>query len=83
MTFNGYYRSTAASIGSQADQANQNLKAQQLLDDQLQAHRAEVSGVSMDQELINMMQYQRAFEAASRIVTTADTLMQTILSLKQ
>lgn len=83
MTFSGYYKTTAASIGSQADQANQNLKAQQLLDDQLQAHRAEVSGVSMDQELINMMQYQRAFQAASRIVTTADTLMQTILSLKQ
>jgi len=83
VTFNAYYQSTAASIGSQASQASQNLKAQQLLDTQLQAHRAEISGVSMDQELINMMQYQRAFQAASRIVTTADTLMQTILSLKQ
>ena len=51
--------------------------------DQLLAHRAEVSGVSMDEELINLLKYQRAFQAASKLITTSDEMLQTILSLKR
>ena len=54
---------------------------QEILHDQLLAHRAEVSGVSMDEELINMLKYQRAFQAASKLITTSDEMpRQTILS---
>jgi flagellar hook-associated protein 1 len=82
-TLNGYYQTTAAGVGSDAQQAFQDLDAQQTLQDQLEAHWSEVSGVSLDEELVNMMTYQRAFQASSRVVVMADELMQTILSLKQ
>lgn len=82
-TLNGYYQTTAAGVGSDAQQASQDLDAQQTLQSQLEAHWSEVSGVSLDEELVNMMTYQRAFEASSRVVVMADELMQTILSLKQ
>ena len=82
-TLNGYYQTTAAGVGSDAQQASQDLDAQQTLQSQLEAHWSEVSGVSLDEELVNMLTYQRAFQASSRVVVMADELMQTILSLKQ
>jgi flagellar hook-associated protein 1 FlgK len=82
-TLNGYYQTTATGVGSQAQQASQDVDAQQTLQNQLEAHWSEVSGVSLDEELVNMLTYQRAFEASSRVVVMADQLMQTILSLKQ
>jgi flagellar hook-associated protein 1 len=82
-TLNGYYQTTASGVGSDAQQASQDLTAQQVLQNQLEAHWSEVSGVSLDEELVNMMTYQRAFEASSRIVVMADELMQTILNLKR
>ncbi|HKN86375.1 MAG TPA: flagellar hook-associated protein FlgK [Nitrospiraceae bacterium] len=82
-TLNTYYQTIASGVGSNARQASQALDAQQTVQDQLEAHWSEVSGVSLDEELVNMMTYQRAFQASSRVVVMADELMQTILSLKQ
>ena len=82
-TVGDFYTQIATGIGTSAENADRDLKAQEVIQEQLQAHRAEVSGVSLDEELVNMMQYQRAFEAASRVVVMTDELFQTILSMKQ
>ena len=44
--------------------------------------RDSVSAVSLDEELTNLIKYQRAYQAAAKMVTTADELLQTLLSLK-
>jgi flagellar hook-associated protein 1 FlgK len=54
-----------------------------MVHEQLEAHRAEISGVSLDEELVNLLKYQRAFQAASRLIVVADELLQTILTLKR
>ena len=41
----------------------------------------ELSGVNMDEELVNLTKFQRAYEAAARIVTVTDELLQTILGM--
>lgn len=82
-TFNGAYRNAATSIGVSAQGADRDLKGQQVLHDQLHVFRAEVSGVSMDEELVNLLQFQRAFDAASRLIMLTDEMLQTLLSLKQ
>jgi flagellar hook-associated protein 1 FlgK len=43
--------------------------------------RESTRGVSLDEEMADLMKFQRGFEAASRIVKSADELMQTVLSL--
>lgn len=83
LTLSTYYQTTATGVGSAAQQASQDLEAQQHLQDQLDAQWSQVSGVSLDEELVHMLTYQRAFEASSKIVVVADELMQTILTLKQ
>ena len=83
VTFQEYYSTLAGNFGSIVQGAQSNLKAQQALHDQLTSQRASVSGVSMDEELANLLQYQRSFEAASRMITTADQLLQDILAMKR
>ncbi|HSL03021.1 MAG TPA: flagellar hook-associated protein FlgK [Nitrospiraceae bacterium] len=83
VTYQEYYSTIAGSFGSTAQGVDSNLKAQVILHDRLTSQRASVSGVSMDEELANLLQYQRSFEAASRMIVVADELFQTILSMKR
>jgi flagellar hook-associated protein 1 FlgK len=43
--------------------------------------RQEVSGVSLDEEVTPMIQYQRAFEASARVITVADRMLGTLLTM--
>ena len=83
VTFQEYYSMIAGSFGSTAQGVDGNLRAQEILHDQLTSQRAAISGVSMDEELANLLQYQRSFEAASRMIVVADEMFQTILSIKR
>lgn len=83
VTLQEYYSTIAGDFGSAAQGVEGNLLAQQIVHDQLTSQRASVSGVSMDEELANLLQYQRSFEAASRMIVVADEMFQTILSIKR
>ncbi|HZZ43232.1 MAG TPA: flagellar hook-associated protein FlgK [Tepidisphaeraceae bacterium] len=47
----------------------------------LQAQRDNLSGVSMDEEAVNMIKQQRAFQGAAKLVSAIDDMMQTILNM--
>ena len=77
------YRNAAANLGVGAQTADRDLTAQEVLRDQIDTFRAQVSGVSIDEELVNMIKFQRGFEAASRLIRVTDELFDTLLSLKR
>ena len=83
VTFQEYYSTMAGSFGSTLQGVEANLEVQRILHEQLTSQRASISGVSMDEELANLLQYQRSFEAASRMIVIADEMFQTILSIKR
>jgi flagellar hook-associated protein 1 FlgK len=83
VTFQEFYGALAGEVGSAVQGVERDLQAQDIIHEQLEAHRAEISGVSLDEELVNLLKYQRAFQAASRLVVVADELLQTILTLKR
>jgi flagellar hook-associated protein 1 len=77
------YRKTATNLGVASQVAGQRLETVEIRHEQLLNFRAQVSGVSLDEELVNLLKYQRAFEAASRMIIAADEMMSTLISLKR
>nr|HMS85132.1 flagellar basal body rod C-terminal domain-containing protein [Nitrospira sp.] len=77
------YRKTTADLGVASQVAKQRLDTEEVRHEQLQSFHAQVSGVSLDEELVNLLKFQRAFEAASRMIVAADEMMSTLISLKR
>ena len=44
-------------------------------------HLSDAAGVNLDEELADMIRYQRAYEASARVFAVADSMLQTILSM--
>ncbi|MBW3550379.1 MAG: flagellar hook-associated protein FlgK [Proteobacteria bacterium] len=66
-------------IGSEARHADLTLDAQGAIHQQVIAERESVSGVNLDEEAANLLRYQQAYQAAAQIISTADTIFQTLL----
>ena len=80
-SLNDYYESTLVKIGIDA-RANQDLfDVERAFVDDFRRRRQEVSGVSIDEEVTNLMQYQRAFEAAARVIMVTDRMLDALLNM--
>ena len=56
-------------------------EAARVVRETLEGQREALSGVSLDEEAINLMRHQRAFQGAARLVAAVDELMRTILGM--
>lgn len=81
LTLNDYQTITSGNVGSVTREAALLLNTTTLEFGQIQGLRESVSGVSLDEELTNLLSFQRSFEASARLITVADELMQTILNM--
>lgn len=77
------YRSLIYSLGSDTANADLGAKQHEALLNQLENRRQQVSGVSIDEETVKILQFQRSFEASARVVQAIDELLQLTLSLGQ
>lgn len=78
-SFNDYYNGMIGDLGSQVQTNDRLVTNQVVLLNQLENQRASISGVSIDEESLNMIQYQRAFEGAAKISTTLDSIIKSII----
>ncbi len=76
-----YHAGTVGDVGSDTSLAGLQRNAKQIEMDQVTSLRESVSGVNLDEELTRLLEFQRAFEASARLITTADELFQTVLGL--
>ena len=77
-----YYNSLVSRIGSDTAMSDFNYEYTKSLADDLNERQQEVSGVNMDEEMSNLIKFQHAYEAAAKLITTANDMFQTLLSLK-
>lgn len=83
ITFNDYHTITIGDVGIATRESELALHSKELEVDQVNGLRESVSGVSLDEELTNLLSFQRAFEASARMITVADELLRTILTMGQ
>jgi len=81
VTPTGAYSNLVLAVGNYGSNAQSNVTASGASLRQLTDQRNAVSGVSLDEESTNMLQYQRAYQAAARVVTTVDAMMQNLLTM--
>jgi flagellar hook-associated protein 1 FlgK len=68
-------------IATSAAAARTGAEAAAAIRQTLVAQREALSGVSLDEEAVNLMKQQRAFQAAAKLVSAVNELMQTLLSM--
>lgn len=81
ITPNAFLHSLISDVGTNAQASETGVDFQNALLKESQARREATSGVSIDEELTNLILFQRAFQAASVLVRTGDEMYQTILDM--
>ncbi|MCB9871984.1 MAG: flagellar hook-associated protein FlgK [Planctomycetes bacterium] len=76
-----FYGDIVGEVGFEAAGAEALIYAEDELLTSVQAQRDSVSGVNLDEEMIELVKYQQAFEAASRFINTVNELTETLINL--
>lgn len=75
------WRDAAQAIGVDAAGAKSRADAAGVVRDSLDAQRQALSGVSLDEEAINLLNFQRQYQGAAKVISVADELMKTLIQL--
>lgn len=77
--FDDYYTNMIGGLGIRGNDWNNMVDYQTSLAESIEDKRQQVAGVSSDEELVNMMKYQHAYNAASRYINTIDSMLETLI----
>lgn len=79
--FSDHYNSIVSKVGSKVQESSFLKDSQGIVIDSLKNRRDSISGVSLDEEMSNLVKYQQAYQAASRMISVADELIQSVMAL--
>jgi flagellar hook-associated protein 1 FlgK len=83
LTLTDSYANYVNDIGNQTNQIQASSKSQTALVTQITTSQQAISGVNINEEAANLLQYQQLYQANSKVIQTAQTLFQTILGIFQ
>ena len=78
-TMSEYYYSLIGLIGTRAEEATDTKENYELVLEQLEFSRQSIQGVSLDEEMTNLIQAQHAYDAAAKVIMTIDDALGTIV----
>jgi flagellar hook-associated protein 1 len=76
----GAYRAFVAQVGSHVREAVRQEANAQVLTDAVENRRQSVSGVSMDEEMSNLVRFQRSYQASARAMSTMDEMLDVLIN---
>jgi flagellar hook-associated protein 1 FlgK len=79
-SFNAFFNKTVTTVAQQLSSANTRLEDQQLSEEMAINNRDQYSGVSQDEEITDMMKFQRSFQASARHINVIDTLLEQVVN---
>jgi len=80
-TFDDYYNATVSDAGTKAQQSAMNYDHQTSMVTYLENYRDSISGVSLDEEMVNLVQFQHGYDAAAKLIGTVDELLETLINM--
>ncbi len=78
--FENYYRDAIARLGVDSQESYRMVENQHSLLSMMENRKESISGVSLDEELANMVQFQLAYQASARLITTFDDILDTVIN---
>lgn len=81
-TITNNYSGIVAGLGNAASSVNSQLTDNGAVTQMLTTQRGSISGVNMDEEMTNLLQFQKAYEASAELITTVNQMLQTVVSMK-
>jgi flagellar hook-associated protein 1 FlgK len=82
-TYQSAYATLVSTVGNKTQEVQVNSKAADAQLQQSQAAAQNVSGVNLDEEAANLLKYQQAYQACSKVMQVADTIFNSLLSIGQ
>ena len=80
-TFQQFYTGNVSSLATEIDQATAQTDTFASILDQISAQTESISGVNMDEEMTDLMRYQRSYQAAARVLTIMDQVTEDIINM--
>jgi len=80
-SINGFYISLVSNIGTEKQVNDDYVESNQLVLEQLEQQKSSYSGVSVDEEMTNIIKFQRSYEASAKLIRVADEMLQTLLTM--
>jgi len=81
VSFATHFRKLATDVGFSVRSSLDSVEVHQTLSEQADVRRQSFSGVSTDEELVKLIEFQTAYSAAARVITVADELLDTLLRM--
>jgi flagellar hook-associated protein 1 len=78
-----FYSKYVGELAVDIRSAEQRMQAEDIVSADLSARRDSIAGVSIDEESVNLLKWQANFAASSKVITTTDEMMETVLNLKR
>jgi flagellar hook-associated protein 1 FlgK len=79
-TIGGFYNRTVTGFGEKINGVDSKLADQKIVEGMITQQRDSVSGVSMDEEVADLMKFQRAYQASSRVIGVIDSMLETLIN---
>ena len=81
-TIEDYYHSMVGSIGIVSSSISRDTEFNEMMVNELNTLRNSISAVSLDEEMTNLIKYQHAYQAAAKLITVSDEMLNTLISAR-
>ncbi|MFK7694756.1 flagellar hook-associated protein FlgK [Paenibacillus sp. HJGM_3] len=79
-TLDEFFRAVVGQLGVQSQESKRQALNQKIMVEQVESRRQSVSGVSLDEEMSNMIKFQHAYNAAARALTSQDEVLDKVIN---
>ena len=80
-TYDDFYSALVTDVGNQVQTAAGYAEHQGVMVTSLENYRDSISGVSLDEEMLNLIKFQHAYDAAAKLISTVDEMIDTVMNM--